>query len=439
MSRADVGRGGSSGRGRSVAVSIIILVVAALAAALAVQFAVTFSGPPPMPAPQTYANIVIALKTGRAPVGNGRALSVGERNGPPEPRFADRADPVAAARLAAMLGVPARDVVAFMPERGGPESSSPMDEVRGPFQVGARRPDGRWRIVETRLDRLITPWHRVTLAAMAAVLVALSGFAWLVARAISRPLRQVADAALAARAGAPLPPLPAGGATEVRDLARAVATMHDRLQRHAEGRTAMLGAIAHDLGTPLSRLAFWIEQLPETARLRATSDIDEMRAMIAATLSFARDEAGLVEAARVDLGSLLDSLVEDMAVAGAPVTLNAGERAIVRGDPGALRRLFANLIENAVRYGESATVGWVAGNGEVTVTVDDRGPGLGGADAEHLFEPFVRGERSRNRATGGTGLGLAIVRTIATRHGGETTLADRPKGGARATVSLPMA
>ena len=427
--------GADGGRGRSIAVSIVVLVVAALAAATVVLFAVTFNGPPPMPAPQSYRTIVTALETGRAPPNPGRKLLVLDGSMPPQPRFRDRDDPAAAARLATLLGVPATDVIALMP----PDGSDVPDEVRGPFQVGWHRPDGGWRTVETQPDHLITPWHRVTLAAMLAVLALLSALAWFVARAISQPLRRVADAALAARAGVPLAPLPTGGAAEVRDLSRAVVTMHDRLQRHAEGRTAMLGAIAHDLGTPLSRLAFWIEQLPDAARTRATGDIDEMRAMIAATLLFARDEAGLAESARVDLGSLLDSLVEDMAVADSPVTLTPGDRAVVRGDSGALRRLFANLIENAIRYGEAAELGWRIAGAAVEIRVDDRGPGLAGADPERLFEPFVRGERSRNRATGGTGLGLAIVRTVATRHGGTVTLADRPEGGARASVTLPLA
>ena len=429
MSRADAP---ATGRGRSIAVSIFALVTVALAAATLVLFAVTFNGPPPMPAPQSYGYIVAALNNGRPTAGKVRELHVSDGDAPPIRRPGDRPDPETAARLASMLGVPAHDVVAFMPAG----HSASRDEIRGPFQVGLRRAGG-WRRVMTDPDRLITPWHRVTLLAMLAILALLSALAWLVARAISRPLRQVADAALAAHAGAPLSALPVGGASEVRDLSRAVATMHDRLQRHAEGRTAMLGAIAHDLGTPLSRLAFWVEQLPDAARTRASGDIDEMRAMIASTLAFARDESTRVEAQRIDLGSLLDSLIEDMAAAGAPVTLTPGGRAVVRGDPGALRRLFTNLIENAVRYGDRAAVSWTT-NGQAMVYVDDASPGLSGANPDRLFDPFVRGECSRNRATGGTGLGLAIVRTIATRHGGTATLADRAGGGARATVELPL-
>ena len=225
----------------------------------------------------------------------------------------------------------------------------------------------------------------------------------------------------------------------MRALTTAVADMHDRLARHAEQRTAMLAAIAHDMGTPLSRLAFWIEQLPEEARNRAVADIDEMRAMISDTLGFARDEAGERDASLVELGSLLDSVVEDMSVGGAAVSLSPGSRAVVRGDPRALRRVFANLIGNAIRYGGAARVNWATEEAVVTIRVEDDGPGIDPTQAERLFDPFVRGDPSRNRATGGTGLGLAIARAIIARHEGQVSLANRECGGAIATVTLPLA
>lgn len=100
--------------------------------------------------------------------------------------------------------------------------------------------------------------------------------------------------------------------------------------------------------------------------------------------------------------------------------------------------MFGNLIDNAVRYGDSAVVSWTIADREVAVMVDDTGPGLGDADPEQLFEPFIRGDPSRNRSTGGTGLGLAVVRTIAERHGGEARLAPRQNGGVRVTVTLPL-
>ena len=245
--------------------------------------------------------------------------------------------------------------------------------------------------------------------------------------------------------GRAAPIFPRNGQGEVRALSGSVAAVHDRLAQHAEARTAMLAAMAHDLGTPLSRQSFWVEQLPERSRERAVRDIHEMRAMIRDTLAFARDEADdcdttLVLSSLLDaLSSLLDALVEDIQVGGSAVAITAGPRVVVRGDPRSLRRAVANLIGNAVRYGDRASVGWSVEGERAIATIGDDGPGIDTVQAERLFELFARGEASRNRATGGTGLGLAILRSIAERHGGSVWLANRASGGAVLTLVLLIA
>src|SRR5204862_165707 len=145
------------------------------------------------------------------------------------------------------------------------------------------------------------------------------------------------------------------------------------------------------------------------------------------------------EMVRLDLGSLIDSLADDLDAAGTNVTVEPGPRMVLIGDAQALRRLFGNLIENAIRYGHAARISWSVRNGHGEIHVDDEGPGFDLSRAENLFAPFVRGESSRNRATGGTGLGLAIVRSIIELHGGEVMLANRPSGtGGRVRVRLPL-
>ena len=424
--------------GRSIAWPIFALVIASVFLATIVYFVVTFSGPPPRDPPRGLTAIARTLGTGRQPTDHGPPLMIRTVTKPPRPGLAERwpmrADPAMATRLARLLGVPTDNIIAYTGRR---PPGIPYAFV-GRFMF-ARRTNEGWLVVENRVPPGFLHWHWKTLGAMLLTLVALAIPAWAIARTISRPLRQLARAAEQARAGAEKPPFPAGGPAEVRALTDAVSAMHDRLADHAEQRTRMLAAIAHDLGTPLSRLAFWVEQLPDAARDRATADIDEMRAMIADVLGFARDEAGERDSTLVDLGSLLDVLVEDMgAIDGAEVTLDAGPRAVVRGDPRALRRAFTNLVGNALRYGGSAAVSWRVENGVAIVEVEDRGPGIDAAQAERLFEPFVRGEASRNRATGGTGLGLTIVRAILARHQGSVTLANRTGGGAVATVRLPL-
>ncbi|MES1973288.1 MAG: HAMP domain-containing sensor histidine kinase [Pseudomonadota bacterium] len=472
-------------RPRSIAASIFALVIGAVLVMATAFVAVTFRGPPPRPAPQLVANIAHVMTTGKSlpaatlaafrmtargipgafgpgfgpprEPGPERAFAAAFRHGfdperrlrasitapralqrtfsttRPQPRRGEQPDPQLAEEVAAAIGLPAARVVAYRDEK----MVFAPGAVVGGFTIGAFDSQ-RWRVVRTEAQPFVSQWQLTMFAAVLAVMVLLAGPAWLIARAISRPLRQLGATAAAARVGAPLGPVPQGGAAEVRNLTRAVSAMHDRLTRHAEGRTVMLAAIAHDLGTPLSRIAFWIEQLPEAARIRATADIDEMRSMLGATLRLTRDEAVTPADQRIDFGSLLDSLVEDMRVAGAPATLEPGPRAIVRGDPGALRRLFGNLVENAVRYGDKAMLSWRIDGRMVEIAIDDSGPGFDSASADRLFEPFVRGDPSRNRETGGTGLGLAIVRSIAEAHGGSVSL-DNHDGGGRVRVRLPLA
>ena len=417
--------------GRSLAWPIFALVIVSVLVVAATLFAVTFSGPPPRHIGQPLAAVTQALRTGTAPRAAGPDLSVSTGDVAPVPFRDMRPDTQARRSLAASLGVGVDDIVAYTRR----PSREEMGAFGRDFVLGWRTPAG-WRIVETPRPWL-APWHIKTLFAMLLSVIALAVPAWLIAQAISRPVRAVARAAERARVGADLPALPSGGAREVRALSTAVAAMHERLAKHAEGRTTMLAAIAHDLGTPLSRLAFRVEQLPEAARDRAAADIAEMRGLIGAALSFARDEA-VGSRERLDLGSLLESLADDIADTGGAVSVHSGARAVIRGDSVALRRLFANLVENALRYGQQAAITWRVEGNRVSVLIDDHGPGIDPESVERLFEPFVRGDPSRNRATGGTGLGLAIVRSIAARHDGEAVLENGPTGG-RARVTLPLA
>ena len=128
-----------------------------------------------------------------------------------------------------------------------------------------------------------------------------------------------------------------------------------------------------------------------------------------------------------------------MADAGAGhATLTAPESVFLTLRPTAIRRALRNLIDNALRYGTRAEVALVRQGGEAVITIADHGPGLPEDQLEAVFEPFVRGEASRSRATGGVGLGLAIARSIARAQGGEVTLANRPEGGLLATLRLPL-
>lgn len=200
----------------------------------------------------------------------------------------------------------------------------------------------------------------------------------------------------------------------------------------------MVGAIAHDLRTPLTRLRFRIEAAPDDIRARLAADIDQMDAMISAALGFVRDATRTGPRERLDVTSLVESLAVEAAETGSDVIAAPSPRLTVLADPLALRRLFANLIENAVKYGERARVRMSDADGQAVIEIEDDGPGIPPEDLERVFEPFYRGEPSRNRETGGAGLGLAVVRSIARAHGGDVVLRNRSGGGLTARVTLPL-
>jgi signal transduction histidine kinase len=133
--------------------------------------------------------------------------------------------------------------------------------------------------------------------------------------------------------------------------------------------------------------------------------------------------------------------VDDRRAEGRPVDLKAGatgEGATVLGDRLALRRVVANLIENALQYGQVAHVHVQSQGATLELTVDDEGAGIPVDQREALLEPFVRLESSRNRRTGGAGLGLAVVRNLVEAHAGAISIDNAPGGGARFVVRLPL-
>jgi two-component system OmpR family sensor kinase len=418
-------------RSQSIVVPMMLLVIAAALVVTLVQFAVTFKGPGPGPGPVPIERVAEALRTGRSiTVGKWPRVLVSRST---SGRFGRPDESSLAARDAAIAALIPSSVGKI---RGYYEwhARDPEEDIRGTFTVAMQTANG-WIVASSAPRPIFTHWHFATLSAMLITIAILSLFAWGLARRISRPIRELADAAKRARLGAPVS-IPMRGPREVQALGEAIGAMQSRILQQAEGRAAMVAAIAHDLGTPLSRIAFWIEQLPDAARERASADIDEMRKMVGAAVRFVRDDRAETAHTRLDLGSLIDTLADDLEIAGTPVDVQAGPRAVVRGDPQSLRRLFANLVENAVRYGERARIGWTLQPGWVEAVIDDDGPGFDPVRAESLFSPFVRGESSRNRTTGGTGLGLAIVRSIAEAHGGQVTLENRGDGG-RVRVRLP--
>ena len=308
--------------------------------------------------------------------------------------------------------------------------------VRPRLLVAVELEPGAWAEFAVRTPRWLRARALLWLG-LSALLVVLA-LVW-GAHRMTRPLRQIAEAADRLGLDAAPPPLPEHGPRELRKATRAFNRMTARIRRLVDDRTLLLAAVSHDIRTMLTRLRLRTEFIEdEEQREKAANDIDEMRAMLDATLAFARDEAADERPVSVDLAALLRGLNADLADAGRTVSLEGPDRLSLPGRPVALRRLFENLLDNALRYGEEARTTLRQVDERAEALIDDRGPGVPEALRERVFDPFYRLEASRSRETGGSGLGLAVARAIVQRHDGTIRLEDRTGGGLRVRVSLPL-
>jgi signal transduction histidine kinase len=224
----------------------------------------------------------------------------------------------------------------------------------------------------------------------------------------------------------------------VRTAIGAFNDMQASLRDHMRKRTQTIAAIAHDLRTPLTRIRFRVEQAPPKLRDRMVADVEEMDALIGQAMAFVRGETQADRLEPLDLDALARHCAMGFSETGAAVTFDGGHALPVEGDPAALRRAVANLIENAVKFADAARVRTFLLDDQAVISVEDDGTGLPEEELETVFEPFARGERSRNRETGGAGLGLSVARQAARGAGGDVTLINRPEGGLTALMVLPL-
>lgn len=295
-----------------------------------------------------------------------------------------------------------------------------------------------------RLTIESTPVVRDRLSALDPLFIVLLGgalavLAYLVARMASAPLRGLAAAATGLGHDLDRAPMPEAGPSEVRHAAQAFNAMQQQLRHHLAQRTQMLAAITHDLQTPLTRLRLRLENVEDASlRARLVADLAAMQALIRQGLDLARSEHGSEKPVPLELDSLLESLVEDAQEAGADIQFDGGCGAVLSLRPMAMRRLFSNLIDNALKYGSSARVqARVDAQGVISVHVRDDGPGIAEEAMERVFDPFVRLEDSRSRDTGGAGLGLAIAKALAAKDGAQLRLHNLEQGGLEAVVRWP--
>ncbi len=260
----------------------------------------------------------------------------------------------------------------------------------------------------------------------------------LATRRIAQPLRSLARAAQRYHPGESDAAIPESGPHDVRTLIVAFNDLRTRVSAMLEEKDRMLGAIGHDLRTPLAALRVRIESVEDDDdRARMADTIDEMNRTLDDILSLARLGRPSEQATEVDLAALVDAVVEDFRDLGMPVEFTEVERLTMHLRPSLMRRAIRNLIENAVKYGGGADVFLRSDAKTVEIAVCDNGPGVPPDRIPEVFEAFTRIEGSRNKETGGIGLGLALARAIVREARGDIRLENRPEGGLAATITLP--
>ena len=277
-----------------------------------------------------------------------------------------------------------------------------------------------------------------TLVVLALLLVA----AYIFARFLARPLRELTSAVERVGQGETPPPLPESGPSEIAAVNRGFNAMMGNLRQTERDRAVLLAGVSHDLRTPLARLRLGIELATrdDTTRAGMVADIEEMDRIIGQFLDFARDDAATALQS-ADLNAIVSACADRYLQAGRPVTFKPGDIPPLPVKPTAMSRLIANLIDNALAYGAPPVEVATARSGnEVWLDVSDRGAGVPPDQVERLKQPFTRASVARAREDGvsGAGLGLAIVDRIARMHGGTFDLSPRDGGGTVARVTLPI-
>ncbi|AOE61592.1 HAMP domain-containing histidine kinase [Pseudomonas corrugata] len=288
-------------------------------------------------------------------------------------------------------------------------------------------------------DHRPRPWFGGPVVPLTFQFICLIIAAWYGAKLLTRPIQRLSDAAERLSEDLDSPPLDETGPREAWQAAHTFNLMQKRIREQVQQRSRMLGAVSHDLRTPLSRLKLRLEQIDDIKlQGQMRQDLDDMIGMLDATLTYLHEQRTSEALQWMDVQALVESLSENAQDQGADVQ-SSGSCAPLQVQPMALRSCINNLMDNALRYAGHASIALEDQGFQVLIRVIDHGPGITEDKREAVFEPFYRLEGSRNRNSGGVGLGMTIAREAAERLGGQLSLEETPGGGLTAVIRLPRA
>ncbi|MET0876305.1 MAG: ATP-binding protein [Tardiphaga sp.] len=308
-------------------------------------------------------------------------------------------------------------------------------------RLGVALPDGEVLSINITPERRNGPfWGGPWFITLLFVVISLTLLGLWAARALAEPLSSFAKAAEDFSLNGAAEPLPERGPEEIRSVARALNRMRERIGALIDDRTRMLAAISHDLRTPITRLRLRSEFIEDDGHRRhMLRDLDQMRSMLEAVLSFLRNDRKLEALTLTDIATTLQLIADQFADIGHTVSYEGPSHAMAMARPDDLHRAVTNLVENAVKFGGEAKIRLAMSESGACIDVADDGPGISDAQKGAMLQPFVRGDDARNmdHEAAGFGLGLSIARAVALAHGGELTLNDRQPHGLSVRITLP--
>lgn len=317
------------------------------------------------------------------------------------------------------------------------QSNIYIDRGKRLIFIDTPAPDGQTRTFATTLYRIYSTSTEVFIIWLLGSIIIVSALVTPFIILHTRSIRRIARAAGKFGRGLDAPGFVPSGSKEIREAANAMITMKERLNRYNRTRTDMLNAVSHDLKTPLTRMRLGVEtgSAKPDDLLR---DIDRMTEMVNGYLAFARGEMPEIEQA-TELPAMLTRIARDAAGKKKIETEFPTDPVQFYARPMALARAFGNVIENAARHAKKKIkITEIDGTDDVTVIIDDDGPGIPVDRRADAMRPFVRLDNARGKDTGGTGLGLSIAQTAIENHGGQIFLEDSPLGGLRVRIVLPI-
>ncbi|MEM1243327.1 MAG: ATP-binding protein [Pseudomonadota bacterium] len=299
--------------------------------------------------------------------------------------------------------------------------------------------DKSWLNISAQVEKN-SLWSQMILLILEFFIIIILTLSMLSINRFATPLVELKKAAERLGVDVNSPPVTIYGPTIVKETAHAMNKMQERIRDLLSERTRMLGALSHDLRTPITRMKLRTQFIDDKEiASKNTQDLEEMEAMITETLNFVKQNFKVRQAKRFELYSLLLSICNSFSDIGKHISFAAKQYKIVLlGHPVALRRALNNIIENALKYAGTAAVKLQVENNQVRIIVADNGPGIPEKQLQKVFSPFYRAENSRSRQTGGVGLGLAIARDVIKAHKG-TIEVKNTNPGLQVIITMPLA